>query len=441
MSSGGRVLANQREILYLLPKLLLVYDRTEQTHLNQQAVSFTSIIDTDGTNPVALVTAGHTFHSGMQVVLSSIGGTGCSGLTSPTASYTITVLDKNRMALNGATAAIGATACTGTATGNVWGRQVMPWHTSAKPVEVTSTGQATAGMRQWYVEAPAVSIASISNTTPVTLVTTAPHNLNTGFTINVAGVTGGCSGLNGTWTVTIPKTGAATDLTNMTLNGSSACGTGTTGSSTIQKFNGAITTIKPLTPPAYLSDFMLTIGQTSGKGIAYRLAIYDPRNCTTNASWCLTSGAPASDSQNWLTALDASQSATDTYALTPLAGANADMVQISNGTVAGFQNAQVTSSNCANATCTPPAAVLPISYSFTQGTGTVNHYLAGLTPGATYYVNASTPGAVTISNTGSAGATNASASGVLSFTTPGGAGTTVTTIRGPVQIRGSGSMQ
>jgi hypothetical protein len=82
-----------------------------------------------------------------------------------------------------------------------------------------------------------------------------------------------------------------------------------------------------------------------------------------------------------------------------------------------------------------------MSYSFTQGTGAVNHYLAGVTPGATYYVNASTPGSVTISSTGSTGATVASVNGVLNFATQNGVGTAVTTISGPVQIRGSGSIQ
>jgi hypothetical protein len=431
-TTGSRVLTSQREVLYLLPKLFLVYDRTQQTHQNQQQVSFTSLIDSDGTIPVTLVTAGHTFHSGMQVKLTSVSGTGCSGLNDQT--YTITALDGTHLSLNGQTTALGATTCTGTATGNKWGQQLISWTTGAVPTEVTTAGQITAGMRQWHVKAPAVSISSIGNTTPVRVVTATPHLLNTGMSTVIAGQSGGCSSLNGAWWVT------AIDLYTFTLNGSTACGAvGAVGTS--QKFNGAITTILPKTPPAVLQDPMLTVGQTGGSGMIYRLEIHDPRSCTSNSSWCLASGADTADSQNWLTALDASVSAADTAILTLLTSTNADMVQVGTGTVAGFQNARVGAGNCANSTCTAPAPVLPMSYSFTQGTGAVNHYLAGVTPGATYYVNASTPGSVTISSTGSAGATVASVNGVLNFATQNGVGTAVTTISGPVQIKGSGSIQ
>ena len=431
-TTGSRVLTNQREVLYLLPKLFLVYDRTQQTHQNQQQVSFTRLIDSDGTNPVTLVTGGHTFHSGMQVKLTSVSGTGCSSLNNQT--YTITALDGTHFSLNGQTTAIGATACTGTATGNKWGQQLISWTTGAVPTEVTTAGQITAGMRQWHVKARAVSISSIGNTTPVRVVTATPHLLNTGMSTVIAGQNGGCSGLNGAWWIT------GVDLYTFTLNGSTACGAvGAVGTS--QKFNGAITTILPKTPPAVLQDPLLTIGATSGSGMIYRLEIHDPRSCSSNSSWCLESGADTADSQNWLTALDASVSATDTATLTLLTSTNADMVQVGTGTVAGFQNARVGAGNCANSTCTAPAPVLPMSYSFTQGTGAVNHYLAGVTPGATYYVNVSIPGSVTISITGSAGATVASVNGVLSFATQNGVGAAVTTISGPVQIKGSGLIQ
>jgi hypothetical protein len=435
-NGGGRVIASQREVLYLTPKLFLVYDRTRQSHWNQQAVVFNSLVDTDGTNPAyVMVNAGHTFHSGMQVKI-----TGCANTTVNNHSYTITVLDAWRFALNGQMTTIGGTLTGGTATGNLWGTQVMPWHTGAKPIEVTSGLQAAAGMRQWHVKEPAVNIASISATSPVTVTTSAFHNLNTGVAINVAGVTGGCSGLNGVWVVTV-GTGSSANLTTFTLNGSTSCGaSGAVG--TIQKFNGAITSILPKTPGVVLTDFVpLLQSSISGAGYTYRLVVHDPRDCTSNPPWCLTSGADTADSQNWLTALDAAQSATDTAALAPLTGTNADMVQVGTYTVAGFQNARVAAGNCANSTCTPPAPVLPISYTFTQPVGIVNHYLAGVTPGATYYVNASTPGSLTISSTGSAGATQASANGILSFATQNGVGSTVTTISGPLQIRGSGSIQ
>jgi hypothetical protein len=301
-------------------------------------------------------------------------------------------------------------------------------------------------MRQWHVKAPAVNIASISNTTPVTIITSTPHQLNTGFAISVAGVTGVCSGLNGVWTVTVTNTNNASNLTTLTLNGSTASGAcGAVG--TIQKFNGAITTILPKTPSAALSDMTMLLnsannpGTTAGAGYVYQLAIHDPRNCTSNPTWCQAAGADAADSQNWLTALDASQSASDTATLTPLTSTNADMVQVGTGAVAGFQNAQVAAGNCANSTCTAPAAVLPIRYTFTQPAGAVNHYLAGVTPGATYYVNASAPGSVTISSTGSSGATRASSNGILSFATQSGVGPMVTPISGPLQIKGSGLIQ
>ncbi|MGD0581252.1 MAG: hypothetical protein ABSC08_20340 [Bryobacteraceae bacterium] len=437
----GHVLANQREVLYLKPKVFLVYDRTRQSHWNQQAVNFTSIIDSDGTNPIALATAGHDFHSGMQVVLSSLSGTGCSSLGG---TYIITVLDSYRMALNGETTPLGVTACTGTATGNIWGHQVVPWHTGSKPTEVTTSEQRSAGMRQWYVEAPAVSIAAIGNTTPVKLTTSTPHKLNTGFTIIVAGITGACAGLNRTWVVTIPSTNNSSDSYTLTLNGSAACGRGTVGSSTIQKFNGAITTVKPLTSPAVLED--LAYGQGSDPtagGFVYRLEIHDPRNCTSNPNWCVLppSTPDAADSQNWLTVLDAANSSTDVATLTPLTATHADMVQVGTLVVAGFQNARVEAGNCANGTCTPPVATLPINYSFTQGTDIVNHYLAGMTPGATYYVNANTPGSVTVSNTGDAGAIRASSNGILSFAIQSGVATTVTAVSGPLQIRGPASVQ
>ena len=419
------VLGYQREVLYLRPKMFLVYDRTRNPHYNQQRVTVTSLVDADGNgNPVRAVTAGHALHSGMQVKL-----TGFANSTVNNNTYTITVLDGYQFALNGMTSSIGTPLTGGTATGNVWGHQVVPWRTGAKPVEVTTQGQAAAGMRQWYVQMPTINIASISNTTPVTVTTSTPHHLNTNFSVNIAGVTGACSGLNGNWMVTVPNTRTASDLTTFTLNGSTAMGACGSGG-TLQKFNGAITAIKPALPPVILKDLIYNVGQTSGSGIIYELQVHDNRDCTTNASWCQASGAPTEDSQNWLTALDASLSASDTAVVTPLTATNADMVQVGATTVAGFQNAQVTSANCANNTCTPPLPVLPISYGFTQGPGTVNHYLAGLAPNATYYVTTSTPGAVTISSAGSSGATVASANGVLSFGTQGGATTLVSTLSG-----------
>ena len=425
------VLGYQREVLYLRPKVFLVYDRTRNPHYNQQSITVTSLVDADGNgNPVRVVTAGHAFHSGMKVKLTNFANSTVNNNT-----YTITVLDGNQFALNGVTSSIGTPLTGGTATGNVWGHQVIPWHTGPKPVEVTTSGQATAGMRQWYVEMPTVNIASIGNTTPVTVTTSAPHYLNTNFSVNIAGATGACASLNGNWMVTVPNTGTATDLTTMTLNGSTAVGAcGAAG--TMQKFNGAITTIKPATPPAILRDLMYGVGQIAGSGIVYELQVHDNRDCTTNPNWCLASGAATEDSQNWLTALDASLSASDTAALTPLTATNADVVQVGATTVAGFQNAQIAAGNCVNNTCTPPAPILPITYSFAQGAGAVNHYLAGLVPSTTYYVNTSTAGAVTISSTGSSGATVASANGVLSFATQGGTATLGTTISGPFQISG-----
>jgi hypothetical protein len=437
----GHVLANQREVLYLLPKLFLVYDRTRNAHWNQQAVNFTSIVDSDGANPAYLVTAGHIFHSGMKVVIS--GGTCASGGKSVNGqTYTLTVLDGYRLALNEITSPLGYT-CTGTATGNIWGHQVIPWHTGAVPTEVTTGGQITAGMRQWYVEAPAVNIATIGNTTPVKLTTSTPHMLNTGFTINVAGITGVCAGLNGNWAVTIPSTSNSTDLYTMTLNGSTACGAGTVGSSTIQKFNGAITSIKPLTPPVVLTDLSFDQGspQTAG-GFVYRLEIHDPRNCTSNSTWCQVSGADGADSQNWLTALDASQSAADTATITPLTASNADMVQVSSTAVAGFQNSQVASGACNSGTglCSIPAPALPITYMFTQPGGAASHVIAGMTPSITYYVTAA-GGSVTIAATGSSGAMTATASGILAFSSSGGGAAPRSAIIGPVKIAGPVKIQ
>jgi hypothetical protein len=414
------VLGYQREVLYLMPKVFLVYDRTRNPHYNRQSWSFTSY-DPTSTPTIVTFSNGHGFHSGAQVILA-----GCPGVSGK---YIVTALDQDKISLNG-TSAIGGTSCGGTATGNIWGQQIVPWHTAAKPIEVTTRPQAAAGMRQWYVERPAVNIASISNTTPVTVTTSTPHYLNTNFSINISGVTGACSGLNGNWMVTIPNTGKATDLTTMTLNNSKACGTGG-AVGTIQKFNGAITSILPKTPPAQLIDLMYSVGQPMAGGIIYRLEIHDPRNCTSNPAWCQASGAATEDSQNWLTALDASLNAADTAVLAPLTATNADMVQVGTSIVAGFQNSQITSANCADNTCTPPAPVLPITYSFAQGAGTVTHYLAGLAPDTTYYVTASTPGSVTISNTGGAGATRASANGFLSFSTTSGGTTTLgTTVNG-----------
>jgi len=407
------VLGYQREVLYLRPKVFLVYDRTRNPHYNQRAVTAASLVDADGNgNPVRVVAANHAFHSGMQVKL-----TGFANSTVNNNTYTITALDSNQFALNGLTTPISAPLTGGTATGNVWGHQVIPWHTGPKPVEVTTGGQVTAGMRQWYVEMPEVSIASIANTTPVTVTTSAPHYLNTNFSVNIAGATGACASLNGNWMVTVPNTGTATDLTTMTLNNSTAVGAcGAAG--TIQKFNGAITTIKPATPPAILRDLMYGVGQIVGGGIVYELQIHDNRDCTTNATWCQTAGAPVEDSQNWLTALDASLSASDTATLTPLTATHADMVQVGTDTVAGFQNSQIGSGNCSNNTCTPPAPVLPITYTFTQGGATVSHYLAGLTPSTTYYVTVS-GGDVTVAATGSSGAVTSSANGVLAFSGSG----------------------
>jgi hypothetical protein len=427
-SQGGRVLASQREVLYLTPKLFLIYDRTMQNHWNGYAANFSAIVDAVNGNPAYLVAATHGFSSGMQVVIS--GGTCASGSKSINGqTYTVTVLDANNFALNGVTTPFGYT-CTGTATGNLWGHQVVPWHTSAIPTEVTTGGQIAAGMRQWHVKAPAVSIATISNTTPVVIATSTPHNLNSQMSMNIAGVTGACAALNGTWTVTIPNTGAASDLTNISLNGSTACGTGTVGSSTVQKFNGAITTIKPATPPVVLSDFMLQQSTTSGAGYAYRLEIHDPRNCTSNASWCLASGADTADSQNWLTALDASVSASDTATLTPLTATNADMVQVTTGIVAGFQNAQVGSGNCSNYTCTPPVPVLPISYTFTYQSSSTAHTLAGMLPSTAYKVDTSTLGSVAITASGSGSTVTSTANGVLAFTSAGSSSPPAPTITG-----------
>ena len=417
----------QREVLYLKPELFLVYDRLLSNHLNSQAASITSSTDGTSSTPVILTfSGGHGFHTGAQITV-----TGCASALNGT--YTVTNLDSHNLALNG-TGTTGAASCTaGTATGNLWGGHAMPWKTGAKPVEVTTAGQQAAGMRQWYVEAPTVSIASISNTTPVTITTSTNHHLNTNFAVNISGVSSPCTALNGNWVVTVPSNSSG--LTTFTMNGSSGCGAMGAGGS-VQKFNGAITAIKPANAPAALQDIVLTANSsTTGAGIIYQLAVYDPRNCTTNSSWCSGSGV-SSDSQNWLTAVDASLSAADTAALTPLTANNADVVQVGTTIVAGFQNAQIAAGNCINNTCTPPAPILPITYSFAQGAGTVNHYLAGLVPNTTYYVNTSTAGSVTISSTGSSGATAASANGVLSFPTQGGTATLVPTISGAFQHNG-----
>jgi hypothetical protein len=425
------VLGYQREVLYLTPKVFLVYDRTRNPHYNQQSWSFTGFTSgTSSTPAIVTFSGGHGFHSGAQVVL--------SGCTPVNGTYIVTALDPYNIALNG-TGVISGSSCSGTATGNIWGHQVVPWHTSAKPHEVTTSGQATAGMRQWYVYTPTVNIASISDGVPATVTTATPHFLNNNFTVNFAGITGPWSVLNGTTAmVTVPNTGTASDLTTFTLGNTAAYGLSAGGASgTIQKFNGAITTVKPATPPMNLVDLMYAVNQPTAGGFIYRLETHDPRNCTSNPTWCAATGAPTEDSQNWLTVLDASLNAADTAALMPLTATNADMVEVGTGTVAGFQNAPITAANCANNTCTPPAPVLPISYSFTQGPGTVNHYLAGLVPGATYYVNTRTAGCVTISSTGSLGAIAASANGVLSFaTTSGGMAALGTTVSGPIKITG-----
>jgi hypothetical protein len=247
--------------------------------------------------------------------------------------------------------------------------------------------------------------------------------MNSGMSTVIAGQSGGCAGLNGAWWIT------AVDLYTFTLNGSTACGAvGAVGTS--QKFNGAITTIKPATPPAVLQDPMLTVGQTAGSGMIYRLEIHDPRNCTSNASWCLASGADTADSQNWLTALDASVSASDTATLTPLTATNADMVQVTTGIVAGFQNAQVGSGNCSNYTCTPPVPVLPISYTFTYQSGSTAHTLAGMLPSTAYKVDTSTLGSVAITASGSGSTVTSTANGVLAFTSAGSSSPPAPTITG-----------
>ena len=435
--SGTRILGSQREVLFLLPKLFLVYDRTRQAHLNQQTASFTSIIDGDGTNPITLVTAGTLMHSGMQVKLTSVSGAGCSALNNQM--YTITALDGYRLALNGQTTALGATACTGTITGNMWGHQTIPWTTSAVPTEVTTAGQQSAGVRQWYVAGLPVSIATITNTTPVTLTTSSPHLVNTGFTVNVAGITGACAAaLNGTWMVTIPKTGAASDLTTMALNGSTACGTGTVGSSTIQRFNGAITTVKPSSALAYLRDPMLAISQTSGAGLIYQLEVHDPRDCTSNPTWCQAAGADTADSQNWFTALDASQSIAETATVTPLTATNADMVQVSATAVAGFQNSQIASGNCASNTCAAPAPTLPISYTHTPAITNSTHTIGGMTPNTTYKVDTSTPGTVTITASGTGSSVTATANGILTFASAGTSDPIISSLSSSSVTAGSG---
>jgi hypothetical protein len=401
-----RVAGNQREVLYLLPKLFLVYDRTRQLHSNAQAFSFTSFTDASGGNPIIVTfSGGHAFHSGAQVAI-----TGCSN-TPLNGTYIVTALDGKNISLNGATTPIGGSTCSGTATGNLWGHQVISWTTGAKPVEVTTAGQQSAGMRQFYVEAAPVNISAIANTTPVKVTTATPHLMNTGMSTVIASQSGGCAGLNGAWWVTV------VDLYNFTLNGSTACGVvGAVGTS--QKFNGAITTIKPATPPAVLQDTLLALGNTTAAGLVYHLEVHDPRNCTSNPSWCTPSSPATEDSQNWLTALDTSVSASDTATLTPLTATNADMVQVSATVVGGFQNAQVTGANCSSYTCTAPVPVLPIGYSYTQGIGNVTHYVAGMTPSTTYYVTAAA-GSVSIAAIGSSGATTSTANGVLTFVSSG----------------------
>jgi Tol biopolymer transport system component len=86
--------------------------------------------------------------------------------------------------------------------------------------------QASVGLRltdrQNYAPVPAGAIGSVTNTTPITVATTADHDLTTGAHVQISGVFG-ASCANGAWTVTVIS------YNQFTLDGSTACGNGIGG--------------------------------------------------------------------------------------------------------------------------------------------------------------------------------------------------------------------
>lgn len=98
-----------------------------------------------------------------------------------------------------------------------------------------------------------LSISAASNTSPIVITTTTPHNLTTGQAVSISGVTGNTNA-NGNWVIT------STGTNSFSLVGSTSNGTGTSGTVTNSFVNDGYTGVTSFTTEAGGS---YTAGQTA----------------------------------------------------------------------------------------------------------------------------------------------------------------------------------
>lgn|GEM_PF-1755263 len=163
-------------------------------------------------------------------------------------------------------------------------------------------------------------------------------------------------------------------------------------------FKGALTTVLPLNSSVSIMDH----GPMSltGSGASATAVAGTPLHFLYRVEQRPSALDHTDDT--WLNVFDAATSAGAVEAVTALSGTNVDAVQLSSSGVVGFAKGS-----------TP---TLPMSYGFT---GTPNHVIAGLTPGASYHVSMGAGPVATISAATGSGDTTASAAGVLTFDSTG----------------------
>jgi hypothetical protein len=115
-----------REIIYLRPKLFIVYDRTEKIKI----LMTRTISAVSNTSPIQLTTSvKHSYMDGMSVTI--------TGNTAINGTYTITVVDASNFTLNGTTG-LGVVAQNGTVVGTTGFYPTVTWTTGKTPAVVTS---------------------------------------------------------------------------------------------------------------------------------------------------------------------------------------------------------------------------------------------------------------------------------------------------------------
>jgi hypothetical protein len=171
-------------------------------------------------SPIQITSNNHGLVTGQQVVISGVNvNTGANNSTSGNPStWAVTVIDPNNFTIANPTTGAASTG-TGAGTGGSWA-------TNNEETVVVQTGQANGLLGSLLGTTGTVLSATAGP--PITITTTAPHNLYTGqiVTITGANTAAGNLNINGDWMITVP-TGSTNTFTITDINGVTPTLTGT----------------------------------------------------------------------------------------------------------------------------------------------------------------------------------------------------------------------